>query len=80
MTTHYRFRAIFEPFEENGVKGYNVTVPALPGCLTWGSSLQEAKERIVEAIELYLEYLAGEGLPVPPDESVDEVIEVAITA
>ena len=35
--------------------GYTVTVPALPGCISEGNSLDEAVANIQEAIELYLE-------------------------
>lgn len=39
--------------EEEG--GFTVTVPALPGCVTYGKDLDEAKKMAKEAIELYLE-------------------------
>lgn len=35
--------------------GFTVTVPDLPGCVTYGKTLSEAKEMAVEAIEGYLE-------------------------
>jgi len=37
--------------------GYTVTVPSLPGCVTYGKSIEEATEMAKEAIELYLESL-----------------------
>lgn len=40
---------------------YNVTVPALPGCVTWGEGREEALTNAREAIELYLEQLESEG-------------------
>ena len=40
---------------EPGEDGWYVaTVPALPGCVSQGKTLKEAKANIVEAIELYL--------------------------
>ena len=42
-------------FESDPQGGYTVTVPALPGCITYGSTMQEAKKMAREAIELYLE-------------------------
>ena len=33
---------------------YNVTVPALPGCFTWGATVEEALTMAREAIALYL--------------------------
>lgn len=38
---------------------YNVVVPALLGCFTYGASKDEALENAREAIELYLEDLKG---------------------
>lgn len=35
--------------------GFTVTVPDLPGCVTYGKTLTQAKEMVVEAIEGYLE-------------------------
>ena len=42
----------FEPDEEGGYTAY---VPALPGCISEGDTLEEARRNIREAIELYLE-------------------------
>ncbi|MBC7226964.1 MAG: type II toxin-antitoxin system HicB family antitoxin [Thermoflexales bacterium] len=39
--------------------GYTVTVPSLPGCVTYGETVEEAVEMAREAIELYLESLAS---------------------
>lgn len=47
--------------------GYTVTVPALPGCNTFGSDMPEALALAKEAIELYLESLTVHGEPIPND-------------
>ncbi|MBI1957246.1 MAG: type II toxin-antitoxin system HicB family antitoxin [Candidatus Liptonbacteria bacterium] len=47
----YHYEAIFNP---NGA-GYTVTVPKLPGLVTEGDSLKEAKEMAKDAIRCYLE-------------------------
>jgi antitoxin HicB len=41
--------------------GYTVNVPALPGCITYGSDLEGAKYNAKEAIDLYIESLQGHG-------------------
>lgn len=41
--------------------GFTVTVPALPGCITFGKTLDEATVMAQEAIELYLESLTAHG-------------------
>jgi predicted RNase H-like HicB family nuclease len=47
-----RFKIVFEPSDEGGFTAY---VPALPGCISEGDSVDEALANIHEAIELYLE-------------------------
>jgi antitoxin HicB len=54
------YKAIFDPQEEGG---YTVTVPALPGCISEGDTYEEALANIKEAIDLYLESLQADGLP-----------------
>lgn len=56
------YKVIFEPQEEGG---YTVTVPSLPGCISEGDSYEEALANIKEAMALYLESLAADGLPLP---------------
>ena len=41
--------------------GFTVTVPALPGCVSFGETLEEAQEMVKEAIELYLESMNDHG-------------------
>ncbi|MEA2021816.1 MAG: type II toxin-antitoxin system HicB family antitoxin [Candidatus Caldatribacteriota bacterium] len=36
---------------------YTVTAPSLPGCVTYGESIEETTEMAKEAIELYLKSL-----------------------
>ena len=52
--------------------GFTVTVPSLPGCITYGDTLPEAKEMAKEAIELYLESLAEHNQPIPNDNDAYE--------
>ena len=51
--------------QEDGA--YIVDVPALPGCHTYGDTLEEALANAREAIELYLEVLRERGEPIPGD-------------
>lgn len=50
--TIYQYIVISEPAEEGG---YVVPVPALPGCIIEGDSLEEAREMAKDAIKGYLE-------------------------
>jgi len=49
--------------EETG--GFSVVCPSLPGCHSQGETLQEALSNIREAIELCLEVMEEDGIPVP---------------
>lgn len=44
-----------------------MTVPALPGCFTRGSTIDECRERAVEAIEVHIAGLRVDGEPVPDE-------------
>ena len=75
-----RYTVLFEPAEEGG---YVVTCPALPGLVTEGDTLEEAREMAEDAIRGYLESLSKDGKPLPSDielslDPVKEVIEVAL--
>ena len=69
MKTH-TYTIHFEYFKDGDQEGYNVTVPALPGCITWGATIEEARTMAEDAIRGYLESLVKEGEAIP-DESAD---------
>ncbi|MDO9256767.1 MAG: type II toxin-antitoxin system HicB family antitoxin [Bacteroidales bacterium] len=46
---------------------YTVSVPALPGCMTYGDSVEHALQMAQEAIELYIEELHERGEEIPDD-------------
>jgi antitoxin HicB len=48
--------------------GYTVIVPSLPGCVTYGDTIEEAIEMAKEAIELYIESLREHGEEIPTEE------------
>lgn len=58
------FRIILMPEVEGG---FTVTVPSLPGCVTWGANIEEAKKMANEAISLYLEDMEENGEEIPND-------------
>jgi len=47
--------------------GYTVTVPSLPGCVTYGDNVNHAIDMAKEAIEGYLEVLKELGEDIPDD-------------
>lgn len=48
--------------------GFTVLVPSLPGCITYGRNIQEAKKMAEEAIILYLEDMVEKGEKLPKNE------------
>lgn len=52
--------------------GYTVIVPSLPGCVTYGDSIEEAIKMAKEAIELYIESLVEHGEAIPTEEETFE--------
>jgi len=44
-------------FQKEPEGGYTTFVPFLPGCVSYGKNLEEAKKMIGEAIKLYLKSL-----------------------
>jgi len=52
--------------------GYTVIVPSLPGCVTYGDTIEKAIRMAKEAIELYIESLKEHGEEVPTEEGTLE--------
>ncbi len=61
--SEHQYTIILHPDTEEG--GYTVTVPALPGCVTQGETLEEAIAMAKDAIRLHVETLIAYGEPVP---------------
>lgn len=65
MKNTYHFNIIFRPESEGG---YTVIVPAMPGCVTYGKTLKDAKKMAYDAIHGYIVSLKKHGEPIPTDE------------
>ncbi len=60
------YTIILQPETDPEFEGYyNASVPALPGCFSYGTNREEALGNIKEAIELYLEDLEASGQRTP---------------
>ena len=74
----YTFTMLFEPAEEGG---FVVTCPALPGLVTEGDTLEEARSMAEDALRLYLETLIEDGMPIPSDKiPIAQPIEIAVAS
>jgi len=63
------YRIILRPEPEGG---YTVTVPSLPGCITYGKTLEEAKKMALDAVKAYLESLKKHDEPIIDDSDILE--------
>ena len=59
--TEYQFTVVIEPDEH----GFHAYVPTLPGCHSFGDTVEEAQANIHEAMELHVEAMIEDGESVP---------------
>ena len=74
-----RFSTVFQREPEGG---FTVTIPVLPGCVTFGKTLEEAEKMAGEAIQLYLEDMLDTGELLPPQKNNTYIgeVEVAVSS
>lgn len=72
----YHYTAVFEPAEEGG---YIVSVPALPGLVTEGDTIEEARAMVKDAIRGYLESLLKNGEEIPVESGAANLERIEIT-
>jgi antitoxin HicB len=94
---NYSFTVVFEPVasrradagnnvgksrgNKSEAAGYQVTVPLLPGLVTFGRTLSEAREMARDAILCHLEGLKKDGERIPDEKStIQEKLRVALSA
>ena len=70
----YQYEVVFD---SNG-EGYTVTVPKLPGLVTEGDNLKEAREMAKDAIRCYLEALLKDKILRRLSETKKEKVEVCV--
>jgi predicted RNase H-like HicB family nuclease len=61
----YHYNVMLRPEPEGG---YTALVPALPGCVTHGRTIEEAHAMAKDAIAVYIASLRKHGDPIPSDE------------
>ena len=76
--SQFQYTIILHPDTEEG--GYTVTVPALPGCVTQGETLEEAIAMAKDAIRLYVDSLIADGEPVPEERDHPQAIVIDVAA
>ena len=73
MGTQTRYAIVIEKAESN----YAAYVLDLPGCVATGATIEETERSIREAIEIHVEGLRADGLPIPEPSSRVEYVDVA---
>ena len=54
---------------------FGVTVPDVPGCFSWGDSIEEAILNTREAIKAHVDALLSEGMPVDIEQTPIDVLQ-----
>jgi predicted RNase H-like HicB family nuclease len=68
-----KYAVVFEKAPRN----FAAYVPDLPGCIATGRTRREVEKLIREAIELHLDGMREDKLPIPKPAAWSEVIEVS---
>ncbi len=63
--SRYHYNIMLRPEPEGG---FTASVPALPGCVTYGRTLAEARAMAKDAISGYIESLKKHKEPIPTDD------------
>jgi predicted RNase H-like HicB family nuclease len=71
MNTH-RFLVVIENAGDN----FSAYSPDLPGCVATGATREETEQNMYEAIQLHLEGLVEDGLPIPRSTAFAEYVVV----
>jgi predicted RNase H-like HicB family nuclease len=68
----HKFLVIIERAGAN----FSAYSPDLPGCIATGATRQEVEVNMYEAIEMHLDGMREDGLPIPESESFAEYVMV----
>jgi predicted RNase H-like HicB family nuclease len=61
---------------ENAGMNFSAYSPDLPGCVATGGTREETEKNMYEAIQMHLDGLREDGLPIPESESFAEYLVV----
>ena len=69
----HRYLIVIEKANGN----YSAYSPDLPGCIAAGKTVSETKKNMIEAVNLHIEGLRSEGLPIPKGEASSEYVTLS---
>ncbi|MBI4234388.1 MAG: type II toxin-antitoxin system HicB family antitoxin [Chloroflexi bacterium] len=64
-TFHVIWQGVVLEFQPEPEGGYTVTVPSLPGCVTYGKTFEQAIEMANDAIAAWVAVAKEEDMPIP---------------
>ena len=73
---HISYTVVVHPDHESG--GYYATVPALPGVVDQGETIDEALENVRAALAFTVEVMLEDGEELPPDEPIEAIRRVEL--
>lgn len=73
---HASYTILVHPDHESG--GYYATVPALPGVVDQGETVEEALENVRAALAFTVEAMLEDGEELPPDEPIEAIRSVEL--
>lgn len=65
---------------ENAGRNFSAYSPDLPGCVATGATRDETERNMYEAIQMHIEGLVEDGLPIPESTAIAEYVVVGATA
>ncbi len=70
----YGFTVVIEPDDGQ----FHAYAPVLPGCHTFGATIEEARANITEAIQLHLECMLEDGEAIPIEQEPTFITRLSI--
>lgn len=70
----YRFLIVIEKAKGN----YSAYSPDLPGCVATGKSVEETERNMHKAIQMHVDGLLEDGLPIPASQSIAEYVAITV--
>ncbi len=68
-----RYAIVVEKAQSN----FAAYVPDLPGCVATGATVEETEQRLSDAIEVHIQGLREDGLPIPEPTSIVDYMEAS---
>ncbi len=70
----YRFLVVIEKANGN----YSAYAPDLPGCISTGATVEEVEQNFHDALQMHLQGLLEDNLPIPQSDSRAEYMAVQV--